>query len=198
MFSAENGTRTRLERDFVLKLFRIRSKPVPTMFRGVLMAKSISAFCKAHGLAKTTVHAWLKGQGYDTSKGLTPGAESAALNHFCPTVEAESVEVVISPIPSTAGYSMQAGGLVPRVSQPSSIAAQSFDAAAYQADKAALQHQAQQQAMGVNDVVRQYSRAKIAGVLADIDLAAETLRANALAEMGLTTGKHQAGGECPN
>ena len=161
--------------------------------------QSLNAFCKEHGLAKSTVYGWLQRQGYSTSKGLTPGAAEAALNHFCPTVEPESVEVAIAPIPSTAGYSMQAGGLVPRVNQPSSIAAQSFDAAAYQADKAALQHQAQQQAMGVNDVVRQYSRAKIAGVLADIDLAAETLRANALAEMGLATGKHQAGGDgCPS
>ena len=162
------------------------------------MPESIHSFAKRHGLSKSSVHAWLQRQGYDTSSGLTPGAAEAAINHFCPAVEPESVEVTIAPIPSTAGYSMQAGGLVPRVSQPSSIAAQTFDAAAYQADKSALQHQAQQQAMGVNDVVRQYSRAKIAGVLADIDLAAETLRTNALAEMGLATGKHQAGGECPN
>lgn len=160
------------------------------------MAESIHSFAKRHGLSKSSVHAWLQRQGYDTSRGLTPGAAEAALAKFCPQPPAvEAVEVAIAPIPTQQGYTMQAGGLVPRTAQPSSIAAQSFDAQAYQADKRALQLQTQQQAIGVNEAICQYSRAKIAGVLADIDLAAETLRTNAMAEMGLNTGKHQAGGE---
>ena len=120
------------------------------------MAKqSLNAFCKEHGLAKTTVHTYLRDHGYDTSKGLSLGAIDAVLAKFCPQSAPMTAEVEIAPIPSTAGYSMQAGGLVPRLSQPSSIAAQTFDAQAYQADKAALQHQTQQQALGVNDAIRQ-------------------------------------------
>lgn len=46
---------------------------------------SLSAFCKEHGLSKGSVHKFLKGEGYDTSQGLTPEAAIAARAYFLDT-----------------------------------------------------------------------------------------------------------------
>ncbi len=43
---------------------------------------SLSAFCKAYGLSKGSVHKFLKGEGFDTSQGLTPEALTAAKAYF--------------------------------------------------------------------------------------------------------------------
>ena len=43
---------------------------------------SLSAFCKAHGLSKGSVHKFLKAEGFDTSQGLTPDAVTAAKAYF--------------------------------------------------------------------------------------------------------------------
>jgi len=43
---------------------------------------SLSAFCKTYGLSKGSVHKFLKGEGFDTSQGLTPEALTAAKAYF--------------------------------------------------------------------------------------------------------------------
>ena len=44
--------------------------------------QSIHGFCKTHKLSKTTVHRWLKDQGFDTSEGMNDDAISAATAEF--------------------------------------------------------------------------------------------------------------------
>jgi len=60
--------------------------------------QSIHAFCKQHGLTKSTVHSWLKGQGFDTSQGMTSDAVNAAMAQFVPMEP-----VVIEAQPETVG-----------------------------------------------------------------------------------------------
>jgi hypothetical protein len=48
---------------------------------------SLHSFCKDHNLAKSTVHRWLKDNGFDTTEGLTPAAIAAITDHFCPEPE---------------------------------------------------------------------------------------------------------------
>jgi len=54
---------------------------------------SLSAFCKAHGLSKGSVHKFLKGEGFDTSQGLTPDAVTAASAYFldAPVTDATAI-----------------------------------------------------------------------------------------------------------
>ncbi|MBD2428669.1 hypothetical protein [Phormidium sp. FACHB-1136] len=58
---------------------------------------SLSAFCKTHGLSKGSVHKFLKAEGFDTSKGLTPDALTAAKAYFLdnPTEPTAIVPTVI-------------------------------------------------------------------------------------------------------
>jgi hypothetical protein len=46
---------------------------------------SLSSFCKAHGLSKGSVHKFLKGEGYDTSEGMTADMVKAASAYFLPS-----------------------------------------------------------------------------------------------------------------
>jgi hypothetical protein len=59
---------------------------------------SIHAFCKQHGLTKSTVHSWLRAQGFDTSQGMTPDAVNAAMAQFVPMQP-----VVMDAQPETVG-----------------------------------------------------------------------------------------------
>ena len=58
---------------------------------------SLSAFCKEHGLSKGSVHKFLKGEGYDTSQGLTPEAAIAARAYFLDTPTEGTIEAEIVP-----------------------------------------------------------------------------------------------------
>jgi len=52
---------------------------------------SLSAFCNTHNLAKSSVHKFLKAEGFITTDGLTPEAQKAASAHFLdvPTTQEE-------------------------------------------------------------------------------------------------------------
>lgn len=52
---------------------------------------SLSAFCNTHNLAKSSVHKFLKAEGFITTDGLTPEAQKAASAHFldAPTAQPE-------------------------------------------------------------------------------------------------------------
>lgn len=89
--------------------------------------------------------------------------------------------------PQPATY--RAGGLVPVGEQTVTRAIGIFDAASYEADKQALETNARKQAASLNDMVAMYAQSRIASVLADIDLVADSLRANALQAMGTQPGK---------
>jgi hypothetical protein len=43
---------------------------------------SLSAFCKAHDLPKSSVYKFLQGEGYSTADGLSPDAVTAASGYF--------------------------------------------------------------------------------------------------------------------
>ena len=43
---------------------------------------SLSAFCNAHDLPKSSVHKFLKAENFDTSQGLSPEAQEAAIAYF--------------------------------------------------------------------------------------------------------------------
>ena len=56
------------------------------------MTRSLHSFCKDHDLPKSSVKTWLNGKDHDTSNGLTPEAEAAAMAQFVP-MEALAVDV---------------------------------------------------------------------------------------------------------
>lgn len=64
---------------------------------------SITKFCKDHGLSRTSVHRWLKDNGFDTSNGMTDDAQIAAAEKFGVTDAAE-----FAPEPSSPGASANA------------------------------------------------------------------------------------------
>jgi hypothetical protein len=78
---------------------------------------SLHSFCKAHNLAKSTVHRWLTAEGYTTADGLSPEAITAALAHFAPVSEPqpEPITEVLEPEFETAMvlHSPAAAGIVP-------------------------------------------------------------------------------------
>jgi hypothetical protein len=47
-----------------------------------MQSTSLSAYCKAHNLPKASVHKFLKGEGFDTSEGMTSEAIAAADAYF--------------------------------------------------------------------------------------------------------------------
>lgn len=62
------------------------------------MTTSLHSFCKAHDLAKSTVHRWLNDEGYTTTGGLSEDAIAAAREHFCkPEPAPEPITEVLEP-----------------------------------------------------------------------------------------------------
>jgi multidrug efflux pump subunit AcrA (membrane-fusion protein) len=64
---------------------------------------SLSAFCKAHNLPKSSVYKFLKGEQFDTADGLSPEAITAALAHFCPEPEAQPEAQADEPVVTVLG-----------------------------------------------------------------------------------------------
>jgi hypothetical protein len=60
-----------------------------------MTSTSLSAYCKAHNLPKASVHKFLKGEGHDTSQGMTAEAVAAAKAHF--RIEEPQPEPAITP-----------------------------------------------------------------------------------------------------
>ena len=143
---------------------------------------SLHGFCKTHNLPKSTAHQRLREAGFDTSNGLDENAIAFLYREFKLKTQPSSPE---------PAYPLRAGGLVPR-GERRRLARQTFDAEAYQADKSALEADAHHTAVHLNGAVMAYAKARFASVLADIDLAADSMRANALGAMGFEMGKPEA------
>jgi len=90
---------------------------------------SLSAFCKAHSLSKGSVHKFLKGEGFDTSEGMTEEMVKAASAYFLPS-PTEPTSTAITPTVIEVGNHR---GQLALPSQPSSI-----DLGHYRGENAAL------------------------------------------------------------
>lgn len=147
---------------------------------------SLHGFCKTHNLPKSTVHSFLTSEGFDLSQGMTDEAIAAAKIEF--NIKPEQSQQP----PQNQSQTMRAGGLVPVAGGTVTRTVGLFDAASYEADKQALETNAQNQAASINDMVVGYAQNRIAAVLADVDLLADGVRANALQAMGAQPGKPDA------
>lgn len=150
---------------------------------------SLGEFERRHNIAKGTVSKRAREMGFDTSEGLNPEAYAAMKAEFKVRDRAVPSQPEPDTTPTAPTYSMRAGSLVPMGERRPAIASRVFDADGYHQDKAALQVEAQQQAAALNDAIANYARAKVASVLAEVDLVGDALRANALGAMGVQVGK---------
>ncbi|MEM6867174.1 MAG: hypothetical protein AAF528_02130 [Cyanobacteria bacterium P01_C01_bin.121] len=141
-----------------------------------------------HGVNKGSVSRRARELGYDTANGLSPKAYEVMRIEFNVGAQSDS-EISDNPDQPTA---YRAGGLVPVKQGTVSRTIGLFDAASYEADKAQLETSTRNQAASLNEMVAAYAQSRIASVLADIDLVADSVRANALQAMGTQPGKSQA------
>lgn len=156
------------------------------------MARSVHSFAKQYNLSKSTVYRYLIDLGYDLSQGMNDAAEAEAYAAFVGpkstgqhTIDTPRTRPEAPDAPTT----YRAGGLVPVGHDTRSRTIAIFDAQQYQQDKQHLESTTRNQAASLNDMVAAYAQSRIASVLADIDLVADSLRANALQEMGTAPGK---------
>jgi len=92
--------------------------------------QSIHGFCKTHNLSKTTVHRWLKDQGFDTSQGMDDAAIAAATAEFVPV----PVATEAAPLGTTTEFTTgNHRGHLALPSQPAAV-----DLAMYRGEDAAL------------------------------------------------------------
>lgn len=151
--------------------------------------QSLHSFCKAHNLAKSTVHSHLTALGHDLSQGLTDAAVADARAGFLSPAD---IPAATEAQPAAPTQTFTAGGLVPVASGGMTRTTQVFDAQQYQADKQALQGQTVATAGDINSMVTAYAQNRIASVLADIDLTADSIRANAMQAMGVEPAPKQS------
>lgn len=150
---------------------------------------SLGEFERRHGINKGTVSKDARELGYETSQGLDQQAY-AAMKEFYGVKEKVPECETQQAVDALKTY--RAGGLVPVDNQTITRTIGLFDAQSYEADKHALEINARNQAAGLNEMVAQYAQSRIASVLADIDLVADSVRANALQAMGTQPGKPQS------
>lgn len=148
---------------------------------------TLGEFERMHGVNKGSISRRARELGYDTSSGLSPEAYAAMKAEF--GVDRPTGSGASGQPEQPAPY--RAGGLVPVSDATVTRTIGLFDADSYQTDKQRLEQTAQSQAAGLNDMVAQYAQSRIASVLADIDLVADSVRANALQAMGAQPGKSQ-------
>lgn len=93
---------------------------------------SLSAFCNAHDLPKSSVHKFLKAENFDTSQGLSPEAQESAIAYFLdipePTPEESQNDAAIRPEVLPEGF-WQSTALAPVESRELSLP-EGFDASA--------------------------------------------------------------------
>lgn len=150
---------------------------------------TLGEFERMHGVNKGSVSRRARELGYDTASGLSPEAYEAMKTEFGVDTQTDS-RIPENPEQPTT---YRAGGLVPVSTGTVTRTIGLFDADSYEADKQRLEQAAQHQAAGLNEMVAQYAQSRIASVLADIDLVADSVRANALQAMGAQPGKPAAG-----
>lgn len=163
--------------------------------------QTLNDIASEFGVSLQTIYNWkadaekalgheIKGQKstVDQRKVVYPPADVALIvgDRVAPGADAPK------PPPTDAPTTMRAGGLVPVADTQCTRTIALFDAAAYSNDKQALETNTRQQAAGLNEMVAQYAQSRMASVLADIDLVADSLRANALQQMGVQPGKPSA------
>lgn len=146
---------------------------------------TLGEFERLHGVNKGSVSRRARDLGYDTASGLSPEAYAAMKVEFGVDNQGNSKGLGNQEQPMT----FRAGGLVPVADATVTRTIGLFDAQSYETDKQRLEETAQNQAAGLNDMVAQYAQSRIASVLADIDLVADSVRANALQAMGAQPGK---------
>ena len=153
---------------------------------------SLGEFERRHGIHKGTVSKRAREMGFDTASGLSPTAYEAMKKEFGVKDGGKSQEIISAPVPITYGghpLTLRAGGLIPRTGESTMIPHRFFDVEGYRGDKTALAEEAQQKAAALNDAITAYAKAKVASVLADVDLVGDAIRANALEAMGVEAGK---------
>ena len=156
------------------------------------MARSVHSFAKQYNLSKSTVYRHLADLGYDLSQGMNDAAEAEAYATFVgPKTTSQRTADTSRARPEAPDTPTiyRAGGLVPVSNGTRSHTIAIFDAQQYQQDKQHLEATTRNQAASLNDMVAAYAQSRIASVLADIDLVADSLRANALQQMGTAPGK---------
>lgn len=153
------------------------------------MNLSLHSFAKTHNLAKSSVHSRCKDLGIDTANGLDEDAIARLKAEFGIKDPAAVVDEAPGSGLMLPTRTMRHGSLVSIGARRPVLPQQVFDVQAYQEEKADLNLDASQQAAAVNDAIQAYAQARIASVLADIDLAADSIRANALGAMGVQVGK---------
>lgn len=86
---------------------------------------------------------------------------------------------------ATAQKTLGAGALVQRQNGSAPIVAANFDAASHMQMRAQLDEDTQKRAAALNGAVTAYAQSRMAQILSDIDLAAASIRANAMDAMGM-------------
>jgi hypothetical protein len=94
-----------------------------------MQTTSLSAYCKGRNLPKSTVYKFLKGEGFDTSEGMTSEAIAAADAYFLDAPAAEPTAPAITPEIVVGNHR----GELALPSQPSQI-----DLSTYRGEHAAL------------------------------------------------------------
>lgn len=142
--------------------------------------QSLRGFTKQHNLPYGTARAWLIDQGFDTSEGLTPEAQQAALEHFGSAVEGELLQV------ETHGYSLalpttkgQAGGTEDLLTQVEALSRSPIRLPIKRVSFAGLEQQEQQIQRQINSAAERRQQLN-AAVEAINERAAEIERLTAL------------------
>ena len=163
------------------------------------MAESIHSFAKRHGLSKSSVHAWLKNRGYDTSRGLSQAARDAALAHFVPmepAVEVMGVEPVGGAI---ARMESRANPLVPISIETLNINITTSNTRQLGTETAQFQQVSAAALQGIGEYLGTDLENHVVEAIAQNRHAVAGLNAAAAAGLANRLGKHQAGGDgCPN
>ena len=148
---------------------------------------SLGEFERRHNINKGTVSKRARELGYDTANGLSPEAYRVMQAEF--QVNKAKTKAAPETLPPHQPQTYRAGTLLPVGTQTVTHTVGLFDAESYQQDKQALETNARNQAASLNEMVALYAQSRIAAVLADIDLVADGVRANALQAMGTEPGK---------
>jgi hypothetical protein len=144
-------------------------------------SKSLSAYCKAHNLPKASVHKFLKGEGFDTSEGMTSEAIAAANAYFLdipqPTAAA-AMEAEIVPANFFQSSELQATdyreALLPEGFDPAAMV-KFFDGVAGQATDTSALISVAQMAIQAADVAMQNKIAQQRDVLSQAEKDQATL-----------------------
>jgi hypothetical protein len=134
--------------------------------------KTLYAFAKENGLPRSSVHARAKELGIDTANKLSDEDQLALLVEFGKEPKVED--------PQSMGL-LPPSSIVPDIVEPGEIMLPGGQGEmTYQQYIAGAQSNAQHRTGTLNNMAMAYAQGRFAQVFADIDMAAATIRANAL------------------